>query len=64
MGPVILITILGIVNVLESEILVFLLETEFWVLFDVLIIILGLVSDYVVVVALFHEDIFFVEIYK
>jgi hypothetical protein len=51
---------LGIVDVPHTVVLVFLLKTEFGVFFNMLVVLLWLVSNDIVVVALFHENVFLV----
>jgi hypothetical protein len=55
---------LRVIDVPHAVVLVLFLQTEFRVFFDVFVVLLGLVGNDVVVVALFHENIFFVEVYQ
>ena len=55
---------LGIVDVPHTVVLVLLLKTEFRVFFNMLVVLLWLVSNDIVVVALFHENVFLVEVYQ
>lgn len=55
---------LRVIDVPHAVVLVLFLQTEFWVFFYVFVVLLGLVGNDVVVVALLHENIFFVEVYQ
>jgi hypothetical protein len=55
---------LGIVDVPHAVVLVLFLKTEFRVFFNMLVVLLWLVSNDIVVVALFHENVFLVEVYQ
>jgi hypothetical protein len=62
--PVILVAIaeLGIIYVLKSIVFILFLETQFRVLLDMLVVLFWLICDYVVVVSLFHENVFLIKI--